>query len=171
MKLYKLTLLSIIFAVSCNKDNGGKNGKMPDFENIKGVRLTALDASPAGTIGTPDINANMDDYFTMHVYPTPSENMMSVYMNNLSSEVMNINLIIYNTAFPNAPTYYNGQKIKIENQNIAGAIAYQVNDILINPNNASNYQIDVSNLKSGFYRVCVRVNDSVLFWDNTWVWH
>ena len=186
-----------IFITSCKKKDSTPN--TPYGQNITGIQLRNVDASPSGTIGTLDTKPSSDS-FQMVIFPTPASVLLNIYVliNNPNPITITAKLVYVN--FPTAPPYWvtynpygygDTTLINATHTNLAGTVASTLSqNISAAPpadtsNNGSGIHnpsqgngvggqsiilnMDVSDLPVGFYRVYIETSDGKQFWDNAWV--
>jgi hypothetical protein len=159
-----LTLVLCSFLVlfnACKKSDDKPHA--PYKEQITGVSFRMIDASPAGSIGTPDIKTK-DNLAEIIVYPNPCINQINVRASaspGFKKQKINFRLVsaIYKDAPPDA---------LVDNISLAGIVVAEGTSEL-EAGKYINFQMNVEQLPRGFYRLYMDTEDGNQYWDNVWI--
>lgn len=184
MKSLKCLLLAGIAAigfVSCSKD--GENGTGSPLGDIKGVDLRDEMGASMGVVGTPDVHFKSDSFF-LTIFPNPSKTVMAAFLRVDNSTPITLDVSLIAASYRDAPP-----AAVIENSNIIGSKVWS-SEIPLNiapepePNPGGiepgddkvmtygqivQFNIDVSPLPQGFYRLQVSDRADNIYWQNVWI--
>lgn len=152
-----LAAFCLLLSVSCTKKDNN-----PYQAIITGVALKTIDAAPAGTLGTPDIRTE-DDRLFISAYPIPCIEVCALYIRN-QKEPLQLKVSLISVVYKDAPA-----TAIIENAPIVGSCLFQKTFNIPGNNSGISYQIDVSKLPRGFYRLYAETADGTAYWDNIWL--
>jgi hypothetical protein len=153
-----LLALSIMLIAGCKKDDG--TNSTYDTQ-IKGVQLRAVDASDAGTLGSPDTKTDGQGWFSV-AYPIPCSDVLSFFIRTTPSSGLSAKCRLVSALFTGAPP-----TASIQNQNMVGVVVKEIATETLTGEN--HFTIDVSDVPQGFYRLYFELSDGQMYWDNIWI--
>ncbi|WP_339835238.1 hypothetical protein [uncultured Flavobacterium sp.] len=155
----KILFLSIVLIFnSCNKDDADNKISNTSIDLVTGLTLRQTIDDTFLTLGNPNIYTN--NIFI--IYPNSSTGFLSIASNDSISDVWVIP----------------GNPVKIHKQTDFSAVLNsslysesQIQDksqLELNDINSLNIILDINSLNSGYYKVFVKINNTI-YWDNIYL--
>jgi len=154
---FMLLLLSLAF--SCRPLPEIDEHHATDIHIVTGLHLREHDGSSRGTLGNPNTKAG-----TIEAYPNPADDVLSVHSSDTIQKVW-ITVGFQETGFQDT-----------DFESLFQSLEHQPADLeiftakIFNPA-SSIFNLDVSDLPSGYRRIFYLMQDNTIRWDNLFIDH